>query len=390
MYLTQCAVCATELGLSLGKKCGRCSTRYCGAACQAQHWKEGGHDTLCKKIKKAGGAEQYDANKKYAEAVSVAAEACAEDTKGETCYICTQALHWKTKEGLVRGCSCRGTAGFAHVSCLAEQAKILLAEALENNLDDKVKAARFNRWHTCSLCEQGYYGVVRHALGWACWKSYVGRPEGNAARRRAMTILGNGLFTAKHYEDALTVQEAELSLKRRHGAPEVTILAVQGNLASTYQWLGRLEDALRLRRDVYSGRLKLNGDQHADTLQSAFNYANTLFVLKRYKEAKALMCKAMPVARRVLGENYELTLKIRNIYARALYEDASTTLDGLRVAVTTFEDAERIARRVFGGEHPFTRELEDSLRQARAALRAREGDVEPLRAAVEAMAPGDA
>ena len=29
--------------------------------------------------------------------------ACADDTKGQTCYICTQALHWKTKEGLVRG-----------------------------------------------------------------------------------------------------------------------------------------------------------------------------------------------------------------------------------------------------------------------------------------------
>ena len=129
MILTQCAVCATELGLSLGKKCGRCSTRYCGAECQVQHWKEGGHDQLCKKMKKAGGAEQYNANQKYAEAVAVAATACAEDTKGQTCYICTQALHWKTKEGLVRMCACRGTAGFAHVSCLAEQAKILVAEA---------------------------------------------------------------------------------------------------------------------------------------------------------------------------------------------------------------------------------------------------------------------
>ena len=87
MILTQCAVCATELGLSLGKKCGRCSTRYCGAECQVQHWKEGGHDKLCKPIKKAGGAEQYNANKRYAEAVAVAAEACAEDTKGQTCYI---------------------------------------------------------------------------------------------------------------------------------------------------------------------------------------------------------------------------------------------------------------------------------------------------------------
>ena len=93
MILTKCAVCATELGLSLGKKCGRCSTRYCGPECQKQHWEEGGHDTLCKPIKKAGGAEQYNANKKYAEAVAVAAEKCAEDTKGQTCYICTCLLY---------------------------------------------------------------------------------------------------------------------------------------------------------------------------------------------------------------------------------------------------------------------------------------------------------
>ena len=62
------------------------------------------------------------AAQKYTEAVAAAAEACEDDTKGQTCYICTQALHWKTKEGLVRMCACRGTAGFAHVSCL-QQAK---------------------------------------------------------------------------------------------------------------------------------------------------------------------------------------------------------------------------------------------------------------------------
>ena len=49
----------------------------------------------------------------------------------------------------MRGCSCRGTAGFAHVSCLAEQAKILVAEAEENNLATRC-SERWNRWATCS------------------------------------------------------------------------------------------------------------------------------------------------------------------------------------------------------------------------------------------------
>ena len=48
------------------------------------------------------------------------------------------------------------------------------------------------------------------------------------------------------------------------------------------------------------------------------------------------------------------------------------TLDDLREAVETLADAERIARRVFGGTHPFTTQIENSLRKSRAKLDARE------------------
>ena len=84
------------------------------------------------------------------------------------------------------------------------------------------------------------------------------------------------------------------------------------------------------------------------------------------------MRKTMPVARRVLGESHELTLKMRRNYATALYQDDAATLDDLREAVTTIEDAERTARRVLGGTHPTTTGIETALRQARATLRARE------------------
>ena len=127
MILTNCAACAAPLAHT-APRCVRCQTRYCNKTCQKDHWRRG-HKQMCKKIHRGGNAEQYNADKKYKEAVAEAVEACADDTKGQTCYICTQAVHWKTKEGLVRMCACRGTAGFAHVSCLAEQAKILIAEA---------------------------------------------------------------------------------------------------------------------------------------------------------------------------------------------------------------------------------------------------------------------
>jgi len=388
MILTNCAACAAPLGLTKGKKCGRCSTRYCGPECQVQHWKEGGHDQLCKKIKKSGGAELYHADQKLKEAVAEAVEACADDTKGQTCYICTQALHWKTKEGLVRGCSCRGTAGFAHVSCLAEQAQILFAEAEENNLDAKVMTKRWRRWDTCSLCEQDYHGVVRCALGWACWKTYVGRPETDWPRCLAMQQLGNGLDAAKHHEDALPVREAELAMKRRLGVPEENLLGTQSNLAITYNQLGRDEEALSMKQDMYSRRLELNGEEHESTLIAAQNYAASLISLKRFEEAKSLLSKATPVARRALGEDHIRTLELSWSYAMALYEDDAATLGDLNEAVTTLEDTKRIARRVLGGEHPTTEGIEKSIQCARAALAARDGDdASSVCEAVEAMTP---
>ena len=151
-----------------------------------------------------------------------------------------------------------------------------------------------------------------------------------------------------------------------------------------------MEEASRLKRDVYTGFSKLCGEEHAQTLITANNYAVSLVTLERSEEAKPLMRKMIPVARRVLGENHELTLRMRCLSAETLYFDDGATLDDLREAVTTLEDVVRIARRVFGDTHPFVAATENHLRYARTMLDAREGDLEPLREAVAAMTPGNA
>ena len=76
---------------------------------------------------------------------------------------------------------------------------------------------------------------------------------------------------------------------------------------------------------------------------------------------------------------------MRRNYALALYKDRGATPDDLREAVTTLEDTVRTARRVLGGVHPSTMGLETSLRNARAVLAARDGDVKSIREAVAAM-----
>ncbi len=161
-------------------------------------------------------------------------------------------------------------------------------------------------------------------------------------------------------------------MERRLGASEKAILITQGNLANSYRRLGRLEESLSLRLEVYSGHLKLNGDQHFDTLREANNLATSLVNLKRFEEAKSLLRKTMPVARRVLGESHDLTIRIVRSYAKALYEDGDATLDDLREAVATLAETERTARRVLGGAHPVTERIEDELEEVREALRARE------------------
>ena len=84
------------------------------------------------------------------------------------------------------------------------------------------------------------------------------------------------------------------------------------------------------------------------------------------------MRKTTPVAHRVFGESHDLTLRMRWNYAQALHKDGDAKLDDLREAVTTLEETERIARRVIGGANPLTVNIGRELRNARAALHARE------------------
>ena len=150
------------------------------------------------------------------------------------------------------------------------------------------------------------------------------------------------------------------------------ILTAQGNLANSYSVLEREEEALRIRRDVYSGTLKLYGEEHRESLVDAFNYATSLVQLKRYEEAKSLLRESISVVRRVGRDDSEVSIRMRALYAQALYKDPRASLDVLREAVKTLEDTDRIARRVFGGAHPLVLQVERALRDARTLLRARE------------------
>jgi hypothetical protein len=95
-------------------------------------------------------------------------------------------------------------------------------------LGNKVFDKRWKRWHTCSLCEQQYQGHVYTALGWACWKIYVGRPEENWNRCSAMRRLASGVFKTKRYKESLVLYESCLA----HGVDAYTRMNIQANMAA--------------------------------------------------------------------------------------------------------------------------------------------------------------
>ena len=127
-----------------------------------------------------------------------------------------------------------------------------------------------------------------------------------------------------------------------------------------------------MRREVYSGRLKLDGELDENTLMEANNLGLALVQTGHFEEAKSLLRRMLPVARRVLGDSNDLTLKMRKIYANVLCDDPGATIDDIREAVTTLEDMEPTVRRLHGGAHPHTVALGLRLQLARSVLRARE------------------
>ena len=131
-----------------------------------------------------------------------------------------------------------------------------------------------------------------------------------------------------------------------------------------------------MRHDIDVGDviyIKLLGMRAAEEDRVVVKREEQLIDLQRFEEAKSVLRKMTPKARRVLGESHELTLRMKLTYARALYTDTGATPDDLREAVTTLEDTERISRRVLGGAHRTTQVNQNALRNARAALRARGG-----------------
>jgi len=294
------------------------------------------------------------------------------------CFICKTSINSmpRSSEGIVRGCACRGMMGLAHVSCLAWQAEMEVKWG-----EDLHQGEDFEKWVTCFACGQDFHGPVFLALAWACWKTYLGRPETDRYRSRALELLGETLYENDRHAEALPVFEAHLALSRRREEwthKEEEILDAQDSVADCLCDLGRHDEALVLWREIYARRVDTLGVSHETTIdsqnvnaicldkmgrhdealvlrrviyaksvatrgvshESTISEGNSLVLmlikLELWDEARSLLRdQLLPVARQSLGADADLTLDLNMHLARALSDYPEPTRKDLRLSRET-------------------------------------------------------
>ena len=184
----------------------------------------------------------------------------------------------------------------------------------------------------------------------------------NCSHQSARTVAAGGTMAVRPGGSTWTVA----------GAMPANHVMILLHLASLVTSAPAVSIATAVVNVSYHGFLKLYGEERRETLKEAGNYVTSLLTLNHFEEARLILRKTIPVARRVLGKCDIASLRMRWSYARALYQADGATLDDLREAVTTLEDTARIARRVLGLSHPTVVGIEQSQKNARIALRARD------------------
>ena len=293
------------------------------------------------------------AAQKYEEAAAAAVEACAEDVKGQTCYICMDGA---AEEGLVRMCACRGHSGVAHVSCLVRQAQVAVQQGLANEENNLVP--RLKWWWQCRLCEQHHHGAVESALGWACWKTYFGRPEGDHLRNIALQILADSI-----HDDPggrLAILELILARLKTETDDPTRLLYVRSQMAKCLAGLERNDECLALRREIYEA----SADAGPRTKWSlAIDYGESL-ITARDVEAVDFCRDLVARATRELGEEAPITERCIMAYARAMFHMGG--VEGLAEADAVVAATAEKWRRRYGKTHPNTQVVEFGAYRIRA------------------------
>ena len=126
-------------------------------------------------------------------------------------------------------------------------------------------------------------------------------------------------------------------------------LASRNNLAGTYRASGRLDKAIALYEQVFSGRSRVLGPDHRSTLMSRDELAGAYREAGRFDEAITLKKQILADALRIMGPDSSGASAVR-LNLAAIYRDAGR----LDEAITLYKENLDEVSRALGLDHPET------------------------------------
>ena len=160
-------------------------------------------------------------------------------------------------------------------------------------------------------------------------------------------------------DEALTLQHGVEIIQSLMGSAHSDVLALQNNLATTYEKAGRLNEAITLFEQVLSDRIRILGDKHPDTLASRNNLAGAYLAANRPEESIALYEQVLTDRIGILSDDHPDTLASRNNLAYA-YQSIGCFTEAISQLQQVLADSTGL----LGEDHPQTLTAHNNLAYA--------------------------
>ena len=161
---------------------------------------------------------------------------------------------------------------------------------------------------------------------------------------------------------------AEIIERRVKAGWHVDTLATMGNIAICHDDLGHHEESLALRRKILATRRQRFSPEDPLILQDVANLGTSLVHTRQLTEARSLMRKYLPIARRVLGLDHEITFGLIENLAGAIFENALAPREDLVEVDEILTKQLKRLRQVLGAAHPATQRHENHLKKIQERL----------------------
>ncbi|KAJ8600445.1 hypothetical protein CTAYLR_001428 [Chrysophaeum taylorii] len=313
VMMARCDACRRE---DASLRCGRCgAVRYCDRACQKRAWAL--HREFCSSDE---ALKPFVAMECAIERVLVTLRDLPAPS-GVACRVCGGE-----QVPLMRGCTCRGSAGWCHVECV-------VAEASTNE--------NLKGWSLCEACKQPFSGALKLELERQLWRLHRSSPD---ARLRA--------FVTRPIRVALSAR-GEGSADGADG-DAWTEIGRATHLAAS----GKAAEALGIVQRAWERARRRNGD-HVLDVAAGLVLVNVLAALARFEEAEPIAAQTAEAADRKLGKTHAYALRAKKSHAAALVE-----LDRRSEAASLYESILAIETAAVGADHPSILETKAMLARA--------------------------